>query len=74
MDFKTSAHRTPRGSPLSDEQRSRLHAYVQRFGEEAAIHHFGISRNALYRSLAGLTILNGTAALVGAGLNSTVSP
>jgi len=59
-----------RGAPLADDVLARLRAYVAQHGEDDTLRHFKISRNALYRALAGLSILRGTTALVDAGFQA----
>jgi hypothetical protein len=74
MGHEAQPRRPGKGAPLSDIDRARLKAYLDEYGERATLLHFGISRNALYRALAGMTVLNGTAALVHSGFAAEAPP
>ncbi|WP_438040141.1 hypothetical protein [Sorangium sp. So ce128] len=55
---------------LSAEERRTLHALIEEFGERAVLTELNVSRQALGRALAGLSVRRGTIALVRAGLAS----
>jgi hypothetical protein len=54
----------PNGKALSVTLRRQLEALVDAKGEAEAIKELGLSRQALYRAMAGRTIHRGTASLV----------
>ncbi|WP_437763437.1 hypothetical protein WMF27_40985 [Sorangium sp. So ce281] len=55
---------------LSAEERRTLHALIEELGERAVLAELSVSRQALGRALAGLSVRRGTIALVRAGLAS----
>ena len=58
----------PRGTPLSQSDRSRLAALVERDGERATVDHVGCSKEALRSALAGMPIYRVTQAAIRAAL------
>jgi hypothetical protein len=49
---------------LSDEQRERLKAAIERYGFPALVEHSGASRESLLRAVSGLGIRLGTFVLI----------
>lgn len=70
MNSKSNVSRQLRGRPLPAALAGRLREMVDELGEEETLRRVGASRNALYRGLAGLSVLPGTEALFRDGVAS----
>ena len=62
--------RKAKGRPLRKESLSAARDLVRSVGENEAARILGVSRNALYRALAGMSVLAGTELLIERGLAS----
>ena len=70
MDQPTPKKRRPAGGPISPEAQTQIRAIVAATSEREAMARLNISKQTLWRALAGLNLAPGSLALIGNALKS----